>query len=274
MEPTFFGEPPLFGVYHPALGPDAFRGRGVLLCPPIGHEHTRSHRALKVVAEGLSRAGYHVLRFEYRGLGDSSGEPTDGGRAPWCEDVLQALNEVEALSGVKDVRIVGLRFGAALATMAIGSRRRRLGHPSVSHLVLWDPVLSGHEFLSLATRMMSEFLDDPGRFPAAARGEVPRAPADALLGYSYPDALRRSLGEIDLGALDPWPPVPTSIVLGSPSPTCVDLVERLRAAGRQVSYELVAGADGAWADYKRHEKTLRAGRIVQALLGRLGAAPE
>lgn len=274
LETTFFGEPPLFGVYHPAIGPDTPRRPGVLLCPPIGHEHTRSHRALKVVAESLSRAGYHVLRFDYRGLGDSSGDSADGGRAPWCEDVLQALEELEALSGVKEVRIVGLRLGAALAAMAIGSRRKRSGRASVSHLVLWDPVLSGHEFLSVATRMMSDFLSDPGRFPAAARGEVSRAPADGLLGYSYPEALRRSLGEIDLVGLDPWPLVSTSIVLSAPSPTCSDLAERLRTAGRVVPYELVLGADGDWADYKRHEKALRAGRIVQALLEQLGAEPE
>lgn len=250
------------------------RRPGVLLCPPIGHEHTRSHRALKVVAESLSRAGHHVLRFDYRGLGDSSGDAADGGREQWCEDVLQALEELEALSGVKEVRIVGLRLGAALAATAIGSRRRRPGHSTVSHLVLWDPVLSGHEFLSVATRMMSEFLNDPGRFPTAARDGVSRAPADALLGYSYPDTLRRSLGEIDILALDPWPPVSTSIVMSAPSPRCVDLAERLRAAGSEVAYEVVAGADGDWADYKRHEKTLRAGRIVRALLQQLGAAPE
>jgi alpha-beta hydrolase superfamily lysophospholipase len=229
---------------------------------------------LKVVAESLSRAGHHVLRFDYRGLGDSSGDSADGGRAPWCEDVLQALEELEALSGVKEVRIVGLRLGAALAVTAIGSRRRRPGHPTVSHLVLWDPVLSGSEFLSLATRMMSEFLNDPGRFPAAARDGVSREPADALLGYSYPDALRRSLGEIDIGALDPWPPISTSIVLSAPSPTCSDLAERLRAAGRQVLCELIPGADASWADYRRHEKALRAGRLGQFLLERLGSVPE
>ncbi len=274
LEPTLFGKPQLFGIYHPAGGSGVSGRPGVLLCPPIGHEHTRSHRALKVVAESLSRAGYHVLRFDYRGLGDSSGDSADGGRAPWCEDVLQALEELEALSGVKDVRIVGLRLGAALAATAIGSRRRRSSHPSVSHLVLWDPVLSGDEFLGVATRMMSEFLSDPGRFSAAARGEVPGVPGDALLGYSYPDTLRRSLGEIDLAGLDPWPLLSTSIVLGAPSPTCLDLAERLRTAGRQVSYELVRGADGGWADYRRHEKALRAGRIVQALLEQLGAVPE
>ena len=52
------------------------------------------------------------------------------------------------------------------------------------------------------------------------------------------------------------------------------LAERLRTAGRPVSYELVRDADGSWADYRRHEKALRAGRIVQALLEQLGAVPE
>jgi len=33
---TQFGEPPRFGLYHPANG-EGSRGRGVLICPPIAH---------------------------------------------------------------------------------------------------------------------------------------------------------------------------------------------------------------------------------------------
>lgn len=271
LEPAIFGEPPLFGIYHAPSGPDARRRRGVLLCPPIGHEHTRSHRALKTLAERLARSGHHVLRFDYRGMGDSSGDPADGGPVPWCHDVLRAWDELESLSGIREVQIVGLRLGAALATAAVASRAARATAARVSRLLLWDPVLHGGEFLDVAARMMSDFLGDPARLPPPGPGES-RSPTDFLLGYSYTDALRNSLCEMDLRHGDGWPRVPTSIVLSEPSAVTLELAERLRAAGHSVACEVVGDSEGVWSLYATHEKTLRAGKIVQVIVTLLGAS--
>jgi pimeloyl-ACP methyl ester carboxylesterase len=271
LEPTFFGKPQLFGIYHAASVDARGRSGGVLLCPPIGHEHTRSHRALKTLAESLARAGHHVLRFDYRGLGDSSGEFADGGPGPWCQDIVQALGELEALSGIREAHIVGLRLGATLAAAALARDHARPGRARVEHLVLWDPILSGEEFLGVATGMASEFLNDPSRLPARARGSGRRVPTEVLLGYSYSDELRRSLCQIDLRRLDPWPVVLTSFVLSEPSGRVLDLTQRIRASGRSATCDVVEDSDRGWAVYESHEKTLRAGRVIHAILARLGA---
>ena len=179
-------------------------GAGVSCCVrPWARGHTRSHRALKTLAESLARAGHHVLRFDYRGIGDSSGDSAEGGLGPWRQDVLQALEELEDLSGVKEVQIVGLRLGAALAVAAAAARVGRPRAPRVTNLLLWDPVLSGDEFLEISTSLMSSFLNHPARFPALERDDRARIPKDSLLGYSYPDRVRQSLRELDLRQVAP-----------------------------------------------------------------------
>lgn len=268
MKPLFFGDPALFGIHHP---PPDESGSGkrpaVLVCPSIGHEHTRAQRALRILAEALARGGHHVLRLDYRGLGDSWGRLEDGGVEPWCEDIELALEQLAAVSGSRQIDLVGVRVGAALAATAlargVGARWSR------GRLLLWDPVLSGADFLDVAIRFQTAFLNDPMRFPALMTESKKRPPGEDLLGYPYPDGLRSSLQGLDLAALTPWPAVATHIVLSGPLPGSDDLAARLSAAGVRSSFEVVADADGAWQDYSRHELTLRAGKIVQVIARRL-----
>ena len=110
MESTQFGEPPRFGLYHPANG-EGSRGRGVLICPPIAHEHIRSHRALRFLAVQLARAGFDVLRFDYFAVGDSAGDSEEARVAHWQAYVGAAAGEREDAGGVEvgkdDVAVEG-----------------------------------------------------------------------------------------------------------------------------------------------------------------------
>ncbi len=127
---------PLFGVYHAPRAP-ARPGRGVLFCYPIGHEYMKSHRAFRLMAGQLARAGVHVFRFDYYGTGDSSGGSREGNAERWLADVDLAAHELRSLSGLRELSFVGLRFGATLAALASA----RSG--GVDRLVLWDPVVCG-----------------------------------------------------------------------------------------------------------------------------------
>lgn len=272
MIPTFFGSPPLFGIHHPPARRPAGGRDAVLVCPPIGHEHTRCHRALRVLGQALSRAGHHVLRFDPRGLGDSWGNPEDGGVGAWCDDIDIALEELAARARVERVALVGLRAGALLAAAAL-QRRPTEKAPTVHRLVLWDPVLTGEEFLATAAALQEAFSKDPWRYPVLLLGQRTAERADSrLLGYDCPPALREPLAGLDLRALEPWPQVSTAFVLSRPSSECEGLAARLRASGARVDSDVVTGADGAWEDYGEHESTLRAGRLVPTIVGRL--APE
>src|SRR5258707_567166 len=73
----------LFGWLH-GPGHPAPQSHGVVLCPPLGHEHLHSQRSLRHLADALAGAGFLVLRFDYRGTGDSAGGNEAGGNwAAW-----------------------------------------------------------------------------------------------------------------------------------------------------------------------------------------------
>ena len=141
MNPFFFGSSaqPLYGVYHPQKA-QQMRKECVLLCPPFGQEYMRSHRAYRQLAMLLARQGFPVMRFDYRGTGDSSGEIEDVTVEAWLEDIDVAVEELKETAGVEKVNVVGLRLGALLASAAAA------GKSQIHKLVLWDPVRSGESY--------------------------------------------------------------------------------------------------------------------------------
>lgn len=164
MEPLFFGrsDQPVLGVYH-AADFSRDRGEGVVLCYPFGQEYMRAHRAYRQLASGLSRLGYHVLRFDYRGTGDSYGDLESVTYAMWLEDVDAAIEELTDICGCRKVTMLGLRLGALVARQAAYRNSR------VNRLVLWDPSTSGDAFVNeirseieAAGKSNSRFVDSDG----------------------------------------------------------------------------------------------------------------
>lgn len=142
MEVFFFGPniSSLLGVYHPAKA-NMDRGEGVVLCYPFGQEYMRSHRAFLRLANTLSSKGYHVLRFDYRGTGDSAGDLEDVTPLDWLEDIDLAVQEIRDMAAVEKVTLLGLRMGGLLA----GKSAVKL--TSVDALVVWDPIVCGGDYL-------------------------------------------------------------------------------------------------------------------------------
>lgn len=142
MNCFFFGssDRSLFGVYQPPKGRVA-REEGVVLCYPMGQEYMRAHRAFRQLSNLLSRAGYHVLRFDYYGTGDAMGESDEASVQQWTQDIGTAIEELKDNAGIEKVSLVGLRLGAALAVQA------GAGRPDVDDVILWDPVVDGGAYL-------------------------------------------------------------------------------------------------------------------------------
>lgn len=136
--PLRFGEPgcQLFGVLHTPRSGNT-RNHAVLLCNPFWPEAIRTHRLFRVLADRLARAGFHVLRFDYFGTGDSEGEESDCTLVSWAHDIVDASNLVLRESGLTSTTWIGLRLGATAAARACA-----LGDVP-AHLVLWDPVSQG-----------------------------------------------------------------------------------------------------------------------------------
>ena len=171
----------LYGCLHPPL-PDAGtaghspgEGLAVLLCPPIGPDYARSHRALRQLAAQLARRGAHVLRFDYHGLGDSEGE-SEALRLDLCRrDIGHAIDELQRRSGLRTVALAGLRLGATLALQAAA------GRTDVSRLLLWHPVWDGRQLLAEWRAEHQAFLQALGYGGAGTEGQA--------LGVPLPDAL-------------------------------------------------------------------------------------
>jgi amino acid adenylation domain-containing protein len=183
INPLYFGpNNELFGLHHLPIG-DRVRSSSVLICGPIYIESITAHWALKRLADQLSRMGYHVLRFDYFGSGDSLGGSREGNVKRWLEDIQTAAGQLKELSGIKQVSMVGLRFGATLVAMA--------EQVDVKDMVLWDPILSGEDYLAYMRdrhRTMIEFCD-ARRIKPVSQGK------DELLGFYCPPEFQSTIKE-------------------------------------------------------------------------------
>ena len=165
MNPFFFGHSahPLYGVYHPPQVAKQAPSHAVLLCYPFGQEYMRAHRAYRQLASQLAKKGYHVMRFDYRGTGDSSGDLSDVVFSDWLDDVGVATEELKDMTSASEMSVVGLRLGALVAATAAEKI------PDLSGLVLWDPIISGGAYQQELTDEMPEqggslsnFIDENG----------------------------------------------------------------------------------------------------------------
>lgn len=140
MTPFFFGRSTnqLLGLYDPPPGRST---RGAVLCHPWAREYLLAYPTMRQLARRLAETGWHVLRFDYAGTGDSAGDVTEVSPAHWVDDIDTALNELKDMAQLSQLALVGMRLGGTLAARA--ARRRR----DVERLVLWDPVADGRAYL-------------------------------------------------------------------------------------------------------------------------------
>lgn len=141
MNPFFFGssQQQLFGAYDPPIGGGR---RGVVLCyPPRAREYVLAHPTMRLLARRLAENGWHALRFDYYGTGDSAGDLADATQEQWLTDIDTAVEELKDIGQVTQVALFGMRYGAALASQIAGRRR------DVEKLILWDPIYDGQAYL-------------------------------------------------------------------------------------------------------------------------------
>ena len=139
----FFGAPGerLFGVLH-ETDAAADLGCGWVFCHPFAEEKLWSHRVFVGMARHLAARGMPVLRFDYRGYGDSDGAFEQFTLADHIADVRTAVRKLRStVPGISGVGLLGLRYGATLALLTAAE------NPDVERLVLWDPVVDMAQYL-------------------------------------------------------------------------------------------------------------------------------
>ncbi|MBS2032788.1 MAG: alpha/beta hydrolase [Deltaproteobacteria bacterium] len=180
MVPLHFGssERPLFGVYLPPTATP--RPLGVVICPPLPQEAMRTTWTLRRLALALAELGFHALRFDWFGTGDSSGSLVEADLRQWRADLRAAVGELRDLSGGSSISVVGIGIGGSIAlTTELAAR----------DLVLWDPVVRGAQHL----KQLLALHEATG---ARARGRANAALE--LLGYEMGAALMADIAAIDL----------------------------------------------------------------------------
>ena len=181
MQPFFFGtsREQIFGVYHAPEG-RAARNAAVVLCHPLGHEYLRAHRAFRNLAVALAGQGFHVLRFDYFGSGDSGGHAEQTTVKRCVSDLSSAIQELKDISGASKVSLIGLRLGATFAACAASNRN------DIERLLLWDPVLDGKVYVNDLQSLQREWLVDRlGTSKAVSKSE--------LIGFALTDDMRAEL---------------------------------------------------------------------------------
>jgi pimeloyl-ACP methyl ester carboxylesterase len=155
----------------------------------------RAHRACRQLAMLLAKKGYHVLRFDYSGTGNSSGDVDSASLPRWIDDAGLAIDELKEMSDVASVSLVGLRLGAAIAALAT------VGRTDVSRLVAWDPIVAGRDYIATLQREIAA--EVPSSYgPVSGNREFP----DGTLhynGFVIPGPLRHGIDALELDRMVP-----------------------------------------------------------------------
>lgn len=213
-----------FGWFHAASAPA--RSVGIVLCRPIGYEAICTNGCYTQLAEALALEGFDVIRFDYHGCGDSTGDDTDPDRLEaWICSITQAAHELRRLSGVPTLSFFGLRLGAALAVEAA----LRMG--GVDSMVLWAPC-AGKGF-ARELRVASLLRPIPAHH--GSNGDI------EALGFYYSAQTLRDLQRMDCLAVEK-PPASRALILGrGASPVDEQLRTRFEQLGMQTAYAEAPG---------------------------------
>jgi uncharacterized protein len=240
MNPYYFGthDRRLFGIYEAAQR--SLASHGVVLCHPWGAEYIHAYRAMRQLAKMLTVNGIHTLRFDYFATGDSDGDAEMGDLDAWQYDIQSAIKELKDTTEVARVSLVGLRLGATLAAKVAV----RMGE-EVTSLVLWDPVVSGVEYLTEIQRAARTGWWQPRS--AMARPEH-QGQAHEIMGFPLTESVAAALERIDLAALAPALPLRTLVVASQPLGSHANFQRSLDQRQVQLAIEHIDSPPG-WIEW-------------------------
>lgn len=170
-----------------------------ILAGPFASERPHSYAAWAGWARFLARNGFEVIRFDYRGTGESTGDFEQMTFADWAEDVRFVADW--ALSRAPSLPLVlhGLGLGALLSAHAFASGRGR-------RLLMWGAPANGRDVLKegLMRRLSMDFVLQAGGPRPSFNDYVARIDGGEHLeveGYRWTRALWHGAGEFDLHAM-------------------------------------------------------------------------
>jgi alpha-beta hydrolase superfamily lysophospholipase len=205
----------------------------VVLCNPLGYEAICAYRTYCHLAEGLAAAGFPVLRFDYHGTGDSSGQDDDPDRVrAWLDSITAAGREVMARSRKSEVSFFGTRMGGTLAAMAAAE----LG--GVSRLMLWAPCSSGRAYVR--EMRASQLIRRTGRSPESAAASLADGDVEAA-GFLLTRQTVEALSALEVTKIEAPLAHRLLVLARGDLPTEERLAAQLEAHGNRTTYRNVPG---------------------------------
>ncbi len=226
LQPGFItqGDRQLFHVHYAPPETGQFESDtdrlAVLMCHSLGHEYTRAYRNLQQLALMLARRGHHVLRFDYSGTGNSSGDCADGRLESLQSDTRKAAEHLLGCSGAMRYAVVGIRLGATVAATTPFEQ-------PPERCVLWDPVVDGQAFLNTLWQLHDYALSSQTRFARVIQDSEP----NQVFGHATSPEQLSSLAKLQL----PQDLSPASLLLTSAGYTDEETGFRVSAGSRQRS---------------------------------------
>jgi exosortase A-associated hydrolase 2 len=188
----------LFCIHlSPSLG--TIKGT-ILYLHPFAEEMHKSRRMAALQSRALASAGYEVLQIDLTGCGDSSGDFADATWSAWLDDAGVACAWLREKSSGPLI-LWGLRTGALLAVDLAQVL------PSISQLLLWQPVTDGNFFLNqfLRIKLASEMLSE-GQSKSGTKELLTQLKAGAGVevgGYLLKPEMAGELGNKQLSKMTP-----------------------------------------------------------------------
>ncbi|MCD6366533.1 MAG: alpha/beta hydrolase [Bacteroidales bacterium] len=132
-------------------------GAAIIIVPPVGHERLRCYRESVNLARALAGAGFSVLRFDYRGEGESFGIFENYDVESRLEDISGAVAELKNRFSLQRVCLLGLRLGAIFSLMVAQKLK-------CDYLILCEPLFNTKKYARNLIRahiiMVKEYYPD------------------------------------------------------------------------------------------------------------------
>ncbi len=141
----------LYVVHHQ---PAEARQRVVVLAGPMSAERSTAYLGWVRWARTLAHNGFECYRFDYRGVGESSGAFAEQSFDSWAADLRAVVDLARRRQPTAPILVNGLRLGALLAQ----------GLSGVNGLLAWDPPATGGAMLQdiLRRKLAADYLGHLG----------------------------------------------------------------------------------------------------------------
>lgn len=219
----------IVGMLHRPTG----RGRhpAVVILHGFTGNSIEAHRLFVEAARHLSGQGFVVLRFDFRGAGNSAGSFADLTISSQIADARAALRWLCRQPGVDAQRVglIGLSMGGLVATHVLAKDRR------VRAAVLWNP-------LAFPRALRDE------RMNPALWVQLKRCGVGDWGGWPVSMALHKELGRFDPIPVLPLARCPVRLIQAAEDQTtpmagAMAMQRAMKKAGRPLDFQVVPGAD-------------------------------